>query len=108
MSEALKTLLRSLSIIGIDSERVRVLEEETSSEEGNELEYLVQISTAPGSTVSVRITRSYWRYPGLPCYFANFSHTNGGFMANMGTPHIEQVLFDLGQCFSMIPPVEGD
>lgn len=108
MSEALKTLLRSLSIIGVDSERVNVLQEELTPEEGNDLEYLVEISTAPGSTITIRITDTYWRYLGLPCYFVNFAHVNGNFMACQGTPHIEQAMFDLGSCFHMIPAIQAE
>lgn len=110
MSEALKNLLRSLSILGIDSERVGVKQDEESSEDGTPFDpdYRVEIDTAPGSTITVKVTNRYWRYPGMTCYFVNFSHTNGNFMACQGTPHIEQAMFDLGACFHMIPPIQGD
>lgn len=111
MSEALKTLLRSLSIIGIDSERIDMRSPTPEEIAGpySADEVLVFIRQLPeGSKIRILVTETYHRYPGLPCYFVNFNHANGNFMACQGTPHIEQALFDLGQCFQMIPPIQGD
>jgi len=109
MSEALLKLIRNLSLVGFGEERLKI--EKLSEYQGrpnDREEYEVSVVDLPqGSTVTVLVT-DFWRYPGIPCYFVNFSHTDGNFMACMGTPHIEQALFDLGACMHMIPPISED
>jgi hypothetical protein len=87
-SAALLKLLEALNHVGLDSERIQVVEN------GPELE--VEFHLVEQATIKVTIT-DFWRYPTLACYFVNFSHTNGDFMACMGTPHVERAIFDLGQ-----------
>jgi hypothetical protein len=94
MQQALATLIRILALLGHSIETLDVAK--------NDDGIIVRLEKYMPHKVTVTVT-DFWRYPGLPCYFVNYSHCNNGdFAACVGTPHVEQVLFDLGQVVGMI------
>lgn len=88
--QAVYALIAKLSLIGIDPERIEI-------EQTEEDRHVLNLrNVGKGATIIIAIDSKYWRFPGLPCYFVNFHHTNGDMMACEGTPHVERCLFDLG------------
>lgn len=94
MSQALLTLLQNLAIIGHDADGIDV-------NKGENEEITVTLNNY-GPAKIVIIISEFWRYPGLFCYFVNYNHPNGNFSCNMGTPHIAQAMFNIGNCAGLI------
>lgn len=90
-AKALLVLLEKLAIIGYVGDAVQV----DQSDDGLE----VKLDLFNGNRVTILI-HEFWRYPTLACYFVNFNHVGGDFSYNMGTPYVEQALFDIGNCFA--------
>ena len=86
-------LLKAIAILGIEASYPIDI---TGNEDHSDL--LITFCKLPyGHSVSISIRQDYWRYPGVTSYWVNYSGNNGDFVANPGTPHIERVLFQLGE-----------
>jgi len=94
MNQALNALIRSLAMIGHDAESLDI-------SKGENDEIIVTLEKFQPAKITV-IVSELWRYPGLSCYFVNYSHANGDFSAHVGTPHTEQAIFNIGYCAGLI------
>lgn len=90
-------LITALALIGLTNEHYRI--DIDPSYDGYKITFCNQPDMV---TITITITINYHAYPSIACYFVNYSNKNGDFTACMGTPHVEQVIFDLASCMAKV------
>lgn len=87
--QAIASLVRALHLVGLDDVTA------TKDEHGEGVVVAVRRPSFGLCTVTITVS-DYWMYEGVSSYFVNMSHPSGDFICNMGTPHLEEALINLG------------
>ena len=90
-------LITALALIGLTNEHYRVDSDPSYGD------YKLTFCNQPdGVFITITITTKVYAYPDIQRYFVNYSNKNGDFTSCMGTPHIEQVIFDLASVMAEV------